>query len=665
MTIIPMKKIHIVTVIICMILVWSISTLSFAANELLVGNTSKKEQIQSAINKKLDDLSRLENAIKTIEESDKEEFWDTTFNTQEAAQRATKLWDDINSVVSEIEKLQEKRKENNEHYQETMKQVRKVIIDIKLTKQAVTENVTKINIYTKNMIQLLSDIEETKLYIKNTRDTLSKLLPSLYIIQNAYINQAGSIDDLKLLIWNDTDLNTILTFDDLLQWLSIKLDQVLLDLSDAQIQYKKRLTQAHNTRKQLKKATLEYQEKITTLEEQKAYLMDFLSLYKNKKISLDKTIYNLFETRTQLEKRIAQTVDNAYVAIKHTNNGDTNALFQEFFTKIDKRDSRPNMFWWPVLPVDNIKTLFGDTFTIAWKEETSQSIHLGAEQWQELYAPAWWLVFYAQDQDSISSNWMVIIHKNWYVSVFRNMNKIFTRTGKMVERWELIWLVWWQPGTRWAWWFSDGAHVNMQIFKNGKPVDPLDIMDLSVINNPTILPDDYQVKYDIDTRMRSTVIDFSEVRFMEGNSVRERRLKFLDTVAAGPYDDIMLWEKAAEWTNVDVDLGICIGYAETSMGRHFASEHNIGNVWNNDRGDRVDKSSPLDGAKAIYDVLNNRYLGWYRTIYELSGYGNKDWAIYASSEYNWQKNVSRCLSSIKWYIVPEDYPFRTYGELVD
>jgi hypothetical protein len=73
----------------------------------------------------------------------------------------------------------------------------------------------------------------------------------------------------------------------------------------------------------------------------------------------------------------------------------------------------------------------------------------------------------------------------------------------------------------------------------------------------------------------------------------------------------------------------------------------------------------LDGARAIYDTLNNRYLGWYHTIYELSGYGNKEGAIYASSEYNWQKNVSRCLSTIKWYIVPEEFPFRTYGELVD
>jgi hypothetical protein len=60
---------------------------------------------------------------------------------------------------------------------------------------------------------------------------------------------------------------------------------------------------------------------------------------------------------------------------------------------------------------------------------------------------------------------------------------------------------------------------------------------------------------------------------------------------------------------VDVDLGMCIGYAETSMGRAFASANNIGNVGNNDRGDRVDKASPEAGARAIYVTLNNQYLG--------------------------------------------------------
>ena len=139
-------------------------------------------------------------------------------------------------------------------------------------------------------------------------------------------------------------------------------------------------------------------------------------------------------------------------------------------------------------------------------------------------------------------------------------------------------------------------------------------------------------------------------------------MAFLKKYAAGPYADINLREAAAKDTYVDVDMGICIGLAETSLGRYFASSNNIGNVGNNDRGDRVDKDSPLAGARSVYLTLNNSYLGGYHTIYELSGYGNKDGAIYASSPYNRQKNVTRCLSSIKGYIVPEDYPFRLLKE---
>jgi hypothetical protein len=66
----------------------------------------------------------------------------------------------------------------------------------------------------------------------------------------------------------------------------------------------------------------------------------------------------------------------------------------------------------------------------------------------------------------------------------------------------------------------------------------------------------------------------------------------------------------------------------------------------------------LAGARAIPLTLNNGYLGDYHTINQLSRYGNKDGKIYASSPINWQTNVLKCLSQIKGYYIPEDFPFR-------
>lgn len=79
---------------------------------------------------------------------------------------------------------------------------------------------------------------------------------------------------------------------------------------------------------------------------------------------------------------------------------------------------------------------------------------------------------------------------------------------------------------------------------------------------------------------------------------------------------------------------------------------------NDDSGDTITYESPLAGAKALFNVLNNRYLGGYNTINELSRFGNSDSFIYASSPYNRQKNVMKCLSAIYGYHIPEDFPFR-------
>lgn len=53
------------------------------------------------------------------------------------------------------------------------------------------------------------------------------------------------------------------------------------------------------------------------------------------------------------------------------------------------------------------------------------------------------------------------------------------------------------------------------------------------------------------------------------------------------------------------------------------------------------------GARLIYTTLNNKYLGKYNILLDYNGYGNPDGANYATSKYNWQNNVTKCLSMIK------------------
>jgi hypothetical protein len=53
---------------------------------------------------------------------------------------------------------------------------------------------------------------------------------------------------------------------------------------------------------------------------------------------------------------------------------------------------------------------------------------------------------------------------------------------------------------------------------------------------------------------------------------------------------------------------ICIAFAESTLGNYLSTSNNIGNVGNNDRGDRISFSSALIGAREIANTLNNQHL---------------------------------------------------------
>lgn len=122
-----------------------------------------------------------------------------------------------------------------------------------------------------------------------------------------------------------------------------------------------------------------------------------------------------------------------------------------------------------------------------------------------------------------------------------------------------------------------------------------------------------------------------------------------------------IFRQVGEAHKIKPEVLVCIAQADSSLGRALKSTNNIGNVGNNDRGDVVHYSSLEAGIEAMGKVLNNGYLGHYETIGQLSrGGGNWTGKIYASSKYNWNKNVKLCLRTITGdSSIDESFPFRT------
>lgn len=99
----------------------------------------------------------------------------------------------------------------------------------------------------------------------------------------------------------------------------------------------------------------------------------------------------------------------------------------------------------------------------------------------------------------------------------------------------------------------------------------------------------------------------------------------------------------------------CITVAETSWGNRWAWGKNIWSVWSNDRWDRPTYALMEAGLEAIGRTLNNKYLGSIQTLGCLSNAGScpqwdNNWHRYATSDWNRQRNMVACLSTIYWSI---------------
>ena len=107
----------------------------------------------------------------------------------------------------------------------------------------------------------------------------------------------------------------------------------------------------------------------------------------------------------------------------------------------------------------------------------------------------------------------------------------------------------------------------------------------------------------------------------------------------------------------------CITVAETSWGQKWYWKNNPWNVGNNDRWDRVRYALLETWLEKIAQTLNNKYLWGIQTLWCLSNAGScqdrdNHWHRYATSNWNWERNMTNCLSTIYWSINPSVFTIR-------
>ncbi len=584
-----------------------------------------------------------------------------SFDVENATETIASLQASIDWIVQQLYDLDNKELDDewsvSEKYKEIRKEIVNVIQDINKTTDYVSAMVKKISLYKKQIKSNIDALEETRQWIDVSKEYIQEFSNFLYKLNNQ-ISYENEIDDMRLVWLSNNNIAVTLSNEQLVKSILVQFNDMMtsLDVDEArQVQLIKTL---NKLKLQASENVESYTAILSALNQKKNYLIQFMELYKEDKLSEQKfsmIFDNIKDVYTAIQSIISNIVKKDYSDVTFEM-PELMEQAEKYYEDTNAWSSNFQALAWPVYPIQEIQKYFKDEDFEKTNGIPFQGIQIVAEQWSPVYSAADWVVYYVSNNPWIWINWAMIVHPKWYTTVYLYLNNIVVEKWTVVRRWQLIWYSGWEPGTQGAGFSSAGPNLTFVVFKDWVAMDPLQFLDLSVIENKDIIPEQYNIKYLNDKYART--IDISEVKFASWDTVDERAESFLDEYGVWAYRQLAFWEDAVANTEIDRDVVICIAFAESTLGRYLTTANNIWNVWNDDRWNRVSFSSALAWARSIADTLNNIHLWEYHTISQLSRYGNVDGKIYASSPINWQRNVTKCLSQIKWYYVPEDYPFR-------
>ncbi|MDD3145035.1 MAG: peptidoglycan DD-metalloendopeptidase family protein [Candidatus Gracilibacteria bacterium] len=590
-------------------------------------------------------------------------------------------------IVSTISSLENSIELLDKDIEKTSKKIDQINLDVIKTKNEIETN-------TKTIEVLKKKIEE------NTAILLDYLV---YIYKKSNTAYEGSeIDNLKSILLNEEpvgDLINDLYFKGIIQVTGKKLiDNHRLYVGDL---YLKKVTlenQEQNLKNLRKQGVIEQKIlndkkkfKETILDESKGkqsfyeqYLKDKIKLENEVRLKALKEQIKLNSARTKiLEKYNCKYVDvsqnTSEVRALEKNDSKCFSINSMIYSESqlsktgssNSKVSDVNPLSWPVNPVQGISAYFMDEEYKDLFGANHNAIDIRVPQGTSIEAPMDGYVVYLNPPNSQDYSYLAIKHYDGYLTVYGHLSDILVEQYDYVEKGQIIAKSGGEYGTFGAGYVTTGPHLHFEVFKDKQYIDPFSVLDLSYIKYQG-LPSKYRDKYNEDYKYKNGY-DYSDQSSntklfkLEGDNEVERQKYLISNYAVGAFSNWQMWIDEALDGNVDPSIVMCIGLAESGLGKNLTTAYNIGNVGNNDRGDRKGFDNARQGVYSIVYTLNNKYLGKSTSLAELSGAGRKEVGLlgcgvggscYATDEDHWHNNVKRCLTHLKGVYVPDNYNFR-------
>jgi murein DD-endopeptidase MepM/ murein hydrolase activator NlpD len=373
------------------------------------------------------------------------------------------------------------------------------------------------------------------------------------------------------------------------------------------------------------------------------------------------------------KKKLLETYNCEFVDISNSNEESLLGLSQQCqeINKIIYAESRitgvspwNNPFDWPVNPYLWVSAFYRDEGYQESFGTDHDAIDIVIPQGSDIKAPMDGYVIFIQPPVNSGYAYVALKHADGLVTLYGHVSEVTVDRYDFIKRGEVFAKSGGEYGTNGAWVLTSGAHLHFVVYENEEYVDPMNYLNISYLDYNNV-PSRYEFKYLSDFKARKGYDYQATVASKKGNVFRiegeneiERQKYLLNTYAVWPFRDWDIWVEESVAQGIDPTFVMCVGLAETSLGKHLKSAYNVWNVGNNDRGDTVDFPNARTGITWMVKTFNNKYLSQYDKIEELSRYGNKNGPIYASSDFNWHNNITKCMSHVKGYFIPDSYNFR-------
>ncbi len=550
--------------------------------------------------------------------------------------------------------------------------------------EKISESEESIRGKNRDIADLLREMVSLQSRIDANKETIMNYLSYIYTKGDVVYGDETSIDLIRTLVFTDGNVSDVLADYHFLSIIEITGQNFLEERRELLAEY---YIQTQAIKKE-KSEVIELKKKLNEqkgqLEDQKSFKQELLEKTRGEEALFNEYISDRQEREGKIADRLATAIgeyDESFAtvaersgcrvspsegiiplsaeAIESCDHLNLSYISEKKLREFTMDEVPENPMGWPVDPT-YISAYYQDADYYDSVGSSHDGIDIPTEQGTEIKAPMAGYVYFVNEPTATGYGYFAIKHPNGFVTIYGHVSEINVQKFDFVEAGQIIGRSGGAPGTVGAGVMSSGPHLHFELWLDREAVDPLRYLDVTYLRYET-LTNKFKYKFIADLRLRYGYMANTsryDTFVIRGETEIDRQKYLLKHYAAQSFQDWDVWTEEAVGAKVDPSFLMCIGLAESGLGRNLKTPFNVGNIGNTDSGGTTDYVSARDGVYWMGKTLNNKYLGDYQRISDLSRWGNKTGAIYASSPKNWQENVVRCLSSLKGRFVEDGYLFR-------